>query len=268
MKKPLPIRLIKMLSIGSALAVSAMATMAAIAAPADSTRTTGALQADQMGYAIGDGKLLVSQLGVKWFSAKSQVYLLCCPPRWDVRILNKKTHTCTTVSLKAFKGFYFNQAAACGGIVVSHVPLPGRSKTHFGNWPAELCTSDEAFEKEQLKRFAKKEIFGWDAISLSVTILQPGACNPAPEAIEVVSKLYGLPALRGIPVSCTVGQAWPKSYTYLRTRGITRTTVSPADYVAPVGYARKNSIAEVTSDMTSAFTDMSEMFETRKPAKQ
>jgi hypothetical protein len=209
---------------------------------------------NQSSTLIGDQTIYVSPIAMRLTTKKTSVMILTIAPDFDVKLFNTRSKKMYECKAKNFVNSFSTSIATASGVVYSEIPLKLKNR--------DLLNGLKICNYETPDWLAKKAYDGWKT-GLSdrgaVTSATYVVSDQFPSAIcETIARFYGLPQ-KGLPLDFKYKNVSKETQQMLRTTSCRSAEISLAEFQAPTGYKRVQTVAEVTKDKNS--DDVLELFE-------
>lgn len=191
---------------------------------------------------------------------RTNVITICRAPDWNVVSYQPTTKHLYSQSLTKFAGYLQKEIAIFSGETFSDKPMIANGKSRlFSQETVTYVMPGEATKKARAQ-WHNGQAEGGEVAELSINALNDQSQSSSKEVNEVVRKMYGLPKIEGMPLTCDQVTNDLSKRKYLSTSILTKTTVAASEFEVPAGLTKVASLAEVVNTQdpseTSGFFDM------------
>lgn len=189
---------------------------------------------------------------------RTNVITICRAPDWNVISYQPTTKHLFSQSLTKFAGYLQKEIAIFSGETFSDKPMIANGKSRlFSQDTVTYVMPGEATRKARTQ-WHNGQAEGGEVAELFIDALNNQSSSK--EVNEVMRKMYGLPKVEGMPLTCDQITNDLSKRKYLSTSILTKTTVAASEFEVPAGLTKVASLAEVVNTQdpseTSGFFDM------------
>jgi hypothetical protein len=209
-----------------------------------------AYRLSQICKTVGRQDILISGRGLRVQHRNSGLVALFLPPYKEVFFFNSKSKKCISMPLSKFVSPFAYSWNMLFNVNIADIPVVKTGRREFavrgsGAISAVQYQSTVAFVAAQKALRAQKEIPARSVQSITYIVTDRFAAA-APQA-RLLQKMYGLPAVPGVPLDMVFHDLHDTKKSYLTTSEVQETKASAADFARPAGFSTASTVEEVTS---------------------
>ncbi|MBU6450655.1 MAG: hypothetical protein KGS72_02675 [Cyanobacteria bacterium REEB67] len=212
--------------------------------------TVPAYRLSQICKTVGRQEVLLSARGLRVQHRNSGLVALFLPPYKEVFFFNSKSKKCISMPLAKFVSPFAYSWNMLFNVNIADIPVVKAGSRDFpsralGPIRAVQYQSTPTFVAGQQALRARREIPSRSVQSITYVVTDHFEA-PAAQG-RLLQKMYGLPAVPGVPLDMVFHDLHDTKKSYLTTSEILKAKASAADFARPSGLSPAHTVEEVTS---------------------
>lgn len=195
----------------------------------------------QDSHVTGGHTVYVSADAVKDINERSGMIVICKAPDWKVVSYQPSSKCVFSQDLSRFSGYLQKEVALFSGNTLNHITVGPTKKSTFLGQEAMGYSTTSQFTEKIIRDYGKHIVEGNYPAIVKIEALN----TPTPKQAELLCKVYGLPKVPGLPLTCQSVSADKYNNHLLTTNSLTKSKVPATFFDVPPGLKPVATMTEV-----------------------
>ncbi len=206
------------------------------------TKLLSGWKLNQESYSSGRFDVFICKQAIRIVNQKTRVVIVSQAPAWRLYVIDDSIKAFCTPKLEEIGNGLGRTLAMFGAPVFTDMPVVMIKKSRDGAMNLESYASPPGFEQIQRRKIRTQQITANAAVDINYKIW---VSDFPKEECLLLSHLYGLPPLQGVPMSFLNTNQNSHTHRELTTESAVQANFPPTIFTVPKGYHQAKSIEDL-----------------------